>query len=401
VSTPTRTSPTLGAAAPQVPVWTDILRTSADFLTLEPEWNELLARCRRANPFSTWEWMSSWWEAFGRGREPWVCTARDGPRGRLLAVAPLVVRRHPFAQGPFRELSLMGASIAAGDHLDLLCEAGREAWAADWLRNTLAAHRGQWDVLALDRIVADSPLLDGAWAIARGTPMVWRSVCPYLRFPAATAGQSPVLSRTTRNVRARKRRLVRTAAGNVEFQQVRSEDQLADALDDLFRLHASAGTDRRKRDAFRTADLRRFHRLLASRFLARRWLRLYRLRVGGQTRAVWYGFRWGDTLSLYQTGFDRAWSRFSPGLVLLSHVLDDAFAEGVCEVDFLRGEQAFKFHWTTAVREDLRARFAITLRGQMLVRVYRLAYAIRSQYRNRRSAQPAGCPVLGSSGEEP
>lgn len=387
------------ASSPRRPpaVHLDVLRTPDALLGLEGEWTELVARVHRTGPFHTWPWVSTWWEVFGVGLEPWVISARLGPGGRLLAVAPMFVRRHPFRFGPFRELSLIGASHAAGDHLDVLAEPGCEWALASRFGEVLEAHRREWDVVALDRLAADSPLLAWAHTQPDGAQMTWSSVCPYLRLPERSDQLSTLLAKDARrNLTSRRRRLASRTLGDFEFQRVRSDAQLAAALDDLFRLHAPAGTSDGRRGAFRSPALRRFHRLIAQRFLARGWLRLYLLRAQGQAIAAWYGFRYGATLSLFQTGFDRVWAHCSPGLVLLEYVLAEAIAEGVREADLLRGRQPYKLQWTSDFRTDLRLRVATTHQGRALVAAYRVAYAVRNNYRTLCAGQPTGPPVSHS-----
>src|SRR3712207_4617175 len=57
--------------------------TLEDLRDVAPEWNALAARA--ASPFTTVEWLTSWWEAFGEG-EPEILLERDA-NGRLRAGA--------------------------------------------------------------------------------------------------------------------------------------------------------------------------------------------------------------------------------------------------------------------------------------------------------------------------
>src|SRR5438270_5448446 len=44
-------------------------RTLEELQNLQPAWEELLSSYPLATTFSTWEWLSAWWHAFGKGRE--------------------------------------------------------------------------------------------------------------------------------------------------------------------------------------------------------------------------------------------------------------------------------------------------------------------------------------------
>src|SRR5689334_21294906 len=60
------------------------------FETLKPEWNELLHRSASDCIFSTWEWQSTWWDAYHSGLL-WVIACRDDS-GRLIGIAPWFIQ---------------------------------------------------------------------------------------------------------------------------------------------------------------------------------------------------------------------------------------------------------------------------------------------------------------------
>jgi CelD/BcsL family acetyltransferase involved in cellulose biosynthesis len=94
-----------------------------------------------------------------------------------------------------------------------------------------------------------------------------------------------------------------------------------------------------------------FHREMAPRLAARGWLRLYVLRVGAAAIAAVYGIEVGRRFSYYQSGYDPSWSARSPGLVLVGRTIEDAYARGLADYDFLRGTEAYKLDWAWDRRE--------------------------------------------------
>ena len=61
------------------------------FEILQSEWNDLLQRSVSDRIFSTWEWQSTWWNAYHPG-ELWVIVCRDDG-DRLLGIAPWFIRK--------------------------------------------------------------------------------------------------------------------------------------------------------------------------------------------------------------------------------------------------------------------------------------------------------------------
>src|SRR5437660_10818067 len=83
----------------------DVLRT------LVPAWDELLSVYPTATMFCSWEWLSSWWRAFGGARQLLVlafCDRSTNNEGRLIGLAPLSVERQRIAgAGGLRNSRLM------------------------------------------------------------------------------------------------------------------------------------------------------------------------------------------------------------------------------------------------------------------------------------------------------
>lgn len=53
----------------------------------ETWWNQLLSRSLDNHPFSTYEWLTSWWKHFGKGRELKLFTAEN--EGAVSLVVPV------------------------------------------------------------------------------------------------------------------------------------------------------------------------------------------------------------------------------------------------------------------------------------------------------------------------
>ena len=95
-----------------------------------------------------------------------------------------------------------------------------------------------------------------------------------------------------------------------------------------------------------------FHREVAPLLAARGWLRLYVLHAGGAAIAAVYGIEVGRRFYYYQSGYDPAWAPRSPGLVLVGRTVEDAYARGLTDYDFLRGSEPYKLEWACGPPRD-------------------------------------------------
>src|SRR5213594_3091942 len=105
---------------------------------MREEWNELLADSDSDCLFLTWEWLTTWWKQLSGERKLSIVTVRS--RGRLMAVAPLVVRPPGLSSVlPFPALEFMGTGSIGSDYLDVIVRRGQEASALKALAECLAA----------------------------------------------------------------------------------------------------------------------------------------------------------------------------------------------------------------------------------------------------------------------
>jgi len=136
------------------------------------------------------------------------------------------------------------------------------------------------------------------------------------------------------------------------------------ALEELLRLHRLRWAAEGGSAGIPAGAVEDFHREVAPRLAARGWLRLYTLRVEGAAIAAVYGIERAGRFSYYQSGYDPAWSARSPGLVLVGRTVEDAYARGLADYDFLRGSEPYKLDWAWDRRETCTVRvLAPTLRA--------------------------------------
>jgi CelD/BcsL family acetyltransferase involved in cellulose biosynthesis len=123
------------------------------------------------------------------------------------------------------------------------------------------------------------------------------------------------------------------------------------AMEDFLRLHRLRWAEEGGSYGIPPGPVEEFHREVGPLLAARGWLRLYRLSVQGTAIAAVYGLEIGRRFYYYQSGYDPAWSSRSPGVVLVGRTVEDAYARGLADYDFLRGTEPYKLDWAADRRE--------------------------------------------------
>jgi CelD/BcsL family acetyltransferase involved in cellulose biosynthesis len=272
-------------------------------------------------------------------------TKMRGSDGPALTAVP------PDAKAVF-----FGASYHA-DYATLLAHPRHLPAVADALADYCAGsgdptHPRPWDAIDLRRLrEADPaiPALVGAFG-PREIAAAWtvnlerEDVCPVATLPEG-ASIDDYLGTLGKKTRHEIRRKVRRAeaAGDVSLDD--SPDPLTD-LESFIDLHQRRwGIDGLFPDTPGGAQSRVFFRRMFELFRADGPLRLAFLTVGGKRIAAGISFETEDAILYYNAGVDPEARELSPGVVMVERYVRRALERGVRHMDFLRGDEPYKYEW--------------------------------------------------------
>ena len=177
--------------------------------------------------------------------------------------------------------------------------------------------------------------------------------CPFLPLPPDWDTLLQTFGKKTRaNVGYYDRALHKIYA--VEIGPVSDASALDTELTRLFELHARRWNQRWLPGVFAGRRVQAFHRDAARRLLHHGRLRLFFLKLDGETVASLYCFCFAGRMSYYQGGFEPTLARLSLGTVLTARAMQAAVGEGCQVFDFLRGDEPYKAKWTTQTQTNLR-----------------------------------------------
>ena len=169
-------------------------------------------------------------------------------------------------------------------------------------------------------------------------------VCPVAVLPqgATIDDYLGTLGKKTRHEIRRKVRRAE-AAGDVSLDD--SPDPLAD-LEAFIDLHQRRwGVDGLFPDTPGGAQSRVFFRRLFELFGASGPMRLSFLTVGGTRIAAGISFEVEDAILYYNAGVDPEARELSPGVVMVERYVRRALERGLARMDFLRGDEPYKYEW--------------------------------------------------------
>jgi CelD/BcsL family acetyltransferase involved in cellulose biosynthesis len=346
-----------------------VTTTDSGLAALEAEWKELSSRASNSSPFSSWTWLSSWWNEIGSlnaKNELRVIVVREG--FRLVGIAPFYIATHQFGTRVLRNL---GDTHVGSEYLDAIWDRAHADGVIEAIETTLKSAHDIDAVLLLD--LADDSLL--ADALARsGDQWVGRRISTWQTLPVVLLGGDGVkqsfLEQLSKNMRynlRRKEKKLLECYPRARLELVTSIDELERVMAALFRLHALRWQSKGQTGNFVYPGVREFHSKVCPRLLEEDVLRIYWLdldREAQQVGAVLYCLRHGKRELYLQAGMDPALEDLSAGFCLLKWVIERCSEEGLDEFDMLRGTEQYKRHWARSERRTLILEVArSTLRG--------------------------------------
>lgn len=273
----------------------------------------------------------------------------------LLGIAPLMRREIVFLpKRPLRQLTFIGRD--ASDYLDFLYRPGYEDVIADGVCRYLQTYSKEWDILDLTDIPEGSSTpssLHKAFDLTYQVSDEPGAVCPYI--PLGGTWDEYLSTRSSKfrkNVLYYRKLFINRLKGR--FRICQSPTEVEAAIERLFALNSTRRKEEGSASPFSEARFREFHREVAATFLDRGWLRCACLEINDCIAAVDYGFRYDQKSFGYSSGFDATWAKFGLGGVILGYSIEAALRDGINEFDLLRGDELYKYGWTSHSRQNKR-----------------------------------------------
>lgn len=307
------------------------------FDDLKHQWNALLRDSGADCVFLTYEWQSSWWDAYHPG-EIWALAVRED--GHLVGLAPWFVQQ----EGRGRRVVRAIGCVDVTDYLEIIACQGLERAVFEALAEFIAAHRDDFDDIRLCNVPEASLTAQILPEIfeARGytVEVTLQEVCPIITLPETFEAFISGLDKKDRHELRRKLR--RAGSDEVDWYIVSSPDELNGELDKFLTLMAASSDE--KALFLREPENVTFFRSVVPRIAEAGWLQLAFLTVNGRPAAAYLNFDYGNRVMVYNSGHDPAGHGYlSPGIILMARVIEHAIEDGRDELDFLRGDEPYKY----------------------------------------------------------
>jgi CelD/BcsL family acetyltransferase involved in cellulose biosynthesis len=359
----------------------DIVTGPVEFARLEGDWNELWHRAQGA-AFQSHSWIGAWLHGDPDAKKWQLHVAVARRDGQVAAILPLAIRRYhgvrvlEFAAQRFSDYC---DGIGPPDLL-------QELWSK-------VIKRGGFDVIRLRNVApeaATSPafasaplslLTEAEDEISLRLRSVWPNGDAWLR----------TLNKKKRSNNARGRRML-AELGDVTIEHFH-QAMPVDVIRQLAELKRQWLRDAKAESALLDGGPGLLIALAESLAKVDR-LYAFVIRCGGEVVAGAINATHGKRVWAYFSAYDPKFQRVSPGILLMTEYTRRALDDGFEEVDYLRGNETYKFEFATMHARLSRFTGAATLLGRLALAAVRLQTALQA----RRAGQPGAAGDLETIG---
>jgi CelD/BcsL family acetyltransferase involved in cellulose biosynthesis len=336
---------------------------------LENEWKELFINSKTATPFQSYEWLLSWWEAFGRDRLPHVLVMREGRD--LVGLMPLYKRKNRT-----HVLASMGEVES-----DYLLPLTRDGYDTEFSNHMISHFR---ELQGVDYIEMHAlPETSSVLKCSAKMKIVQEDLCYLITLPSS---YEEYLAGLSSNFRHKPRRILKGPflTGEARAYTLDDPQETEKALDRLLELHERRWSSKGFPGAFYSEAIKQLHFSYVRRACISGQLRMNVLEIDGACVGLLYAMRHGDTYYYYQKGYDPDYTSHSPGVLLIGYSIKSAIEEGAKYFDFMRGDEPYKLNWKPQrCFSNKILRIPVSAKGALVLRVREIqhASAIRRQKR--------------------
>jgi CelD/BcsL family acetyltransferase involved in cellulose biosynthesis len=296
------------------------------------EWEGLLRQAHAPVPFVTPAWQRVWLDHFQDGRRLQLLTAREGER--LVGVAPLL------RDGDRAEFV---GHYSICDYMDVVVAEGFESQFYVSLLGELA--RDGATLLDLRGVAESSPTVagvtDAAGAAGYALEREREALAPVVCLPESWDDFLAGLSKKDRHELRRKLRRLDSAGGDVQLRVLTETAECCGFLDTFFGLMKASS--HHKEEFLARPGMESFFRTMTQAMADEGLVRFYILTFDAQPVAAVMNFDVAGRLYMYNSGYDPAYAHYAVGLMSKALLMQDAIENGRECVDFLRGDESYKY----------------------------------------------------------
>jgi CelD/BcsL family acetyltransferase involved in cellulose biosynthesis len=307
-------------------------------------WNSIVSQNATNSVFQTYEWHRAFEATYSSNHLGYILCGMEG--NELVGIAPFCLCRKR------KESIVRFLGYERADYCDFIYLRQKKEFIAEVFL-FLKKNRAKWDRIELNNIPQHSPtqkFVPEACALFRLFPCKSKMIpCPALLFKDKDRPCEEMLG---------KKSLVRhqkyfSKKPDYRVSHFVRGEEIAARLPLFFNQHIARWSVTAFPSLFLSPCHQEFYRNLARELDASSWVLFTEIISDGRPVAFHFGFRYNGKLVWYKPTFDILLSKHSPGEALLKELMLFVEKNGLDELDYSIGDEAFKRRFSNIIRYNV------------------------------------------------
>lgn len=306
------------------------------------QWNNMVKYNHTNTIFQTYEWFESWWRSLGRNNQLVFLIAYDFDQ--IVGFAPLMIVNNLYSKK-----SLHFASDKNSDYCDFVINGNYMKTISAFLEYLNSCFT-QWNSMVLQNIPSESITLACLQTICQEKDYNI-SIKRRIKAPALLIENQHNHALSLINKYSVTRHLKKVIKlGNLEFINLNKRDDIMNYLDMFFDQHIERYRIKNMVSQFINPDNRQLYIDLVNNLNHTDWLLFSVLLLDDRPIAFHFGFNYNNKIIWYKPSFSPSYKAYSPGTLMLKHLVEYAIDTDRSELDFTIGDESFKSRFSNCTR---------------------------------------------------
>jgi CelD/BcsL family acetyltransferase involved in cellulose biosynthesis len=317
---------------------------------LKEKWNLLFKTVKDSTPFQSWEWNYGLARTIDSSARIKI-VAGYSKNGRLIGLAPFKLRNSRIPG--LKVLEFIGSEDS--DYLDFIVDRNYKNIFIRRLFNWIRKNN-EWRVLNLLSLRKETKELILPYFPFEFSEQI---VSPYLKLPSSFEKFKKELPKSRyKSIKKRLNKLL--PEKRLEFSISESMQDIHNYMDSLFELHQKRWNGKGERGKFHNEEWKEQFRDLSLLLFKANMLKIGILKIDSSIVSVHYHLIHKDKEYGFLNGMDPDYAKFGPSNLLHYYMIEDAIKNGTTLIDFLQGNEQYKYSWTNEEEQLYSAVYART-----------------------------------------
>lgn len=305
-------------------------------------WNSLIKDNETNTIFQTYEWFHAWWNSYGNKHQLVFLTAYY--KSKIIGFAPLMVCKEAFSQ---RVVRFVGDSNT--DYCDFVTSKNRLKTIDEFIRY-LYSGKVKWTSIVLLNIPDYSTSISCLRTISHKKSYNIQIKSP-VPAPVLLIKENKNNAGKLSNKYSVKRHIKKISShGKLNFNNYYTKNEILNHINNFFVQHIDRYKLKGKNSQFTHEINKEYFIDIVNALSPNKWLIFSILSLDNNPIAYHFGFEYNNKLIWYKPSFNIKYKDFSPGSIMLKHLIDHSVLNDLDELDFTIGDEAFKDRFSNHIR---------------------------------------------------